>query len=215
MKALIVCNGRPPSKALFEMSNRGADLLIAADGGTHIIRSLGATPHIAVGDMDSFSPDGSEAFEVITNPDQETNDLEKALKLALDKEAVSVTVLGATGLRLDHTLKNLSVLKQFNSKFEQLYFRDNFGYTRLLPPTFSADYPVGTMVSLFPLSGSVKGITTRGLKYPLKNEELRNGVRDGSSNEISKNPVKIIHEEGDLLLYVVTEHYQKPSLDKS
>lgn len=208
---LIVCNGRPPSKKLLDWSRENADLLIAADGGTNTVQLFGTDPDISIGDMDSFSPDGTESFEVITNTDQETNDLEKALQLAATKQARRVTVLGATGLRLDHTLKNLSVLKQFNAKFEDLVFRDEFGSTRLLPKSFMATLAVGTVVSLFPLSGSVTGITTRGLKYPLKNETLENGVRDGSSNEVIAEKVSITHKTGDLLLFASDQKHGQHS----
>jgi thiamine pyrophosphokinase len=49
----------------------------------------------------------------------------------------------------------------------------------------------------------VTGIITRGLKYPLTNGFLENGVSDGSSNSVVSSPVAIIHEEGDLLLFIV------------
>jgi thiamine pyrophosphokinase len=51
---------------------------------------------------------------VIKDPDQQTNDLEKALLYAIKMECSSAVVFGATGQRADQTVKNLSVLKQFN-----------------------------------------------------------------------------------------------------
>jgi thiamine pyrophosphokinase len=111
--------------------------------------------------------------------------------------------LGATGHRIDQTLKNLSVLKQFNEKFLEIHMVDNFGEIRLLPTEFKTELTTGTQVSLFPLSGKVTGITTQGLKYPLKNGTLENGVRDGSSNEVVESPVHITHTHGDLLMFVM------------
>ena len=107
-----------------------------------------------------------------------------------------------TGQRIDQTLKNLSVLKQFNDRFQTLVFEDNYGITRLIPPKFTDDIPLGTTVSLFPLSGRVEGIRTKGLKYQLKDEALENGVRDGSSNQVADTPVEIQYRSGDLLLFV-------------
>lgn len=202
LNTLIMCDGRPPSKSLFSKWYEWADYVIAADGGTQVIRSLNAEPDVAIGDMDSFHPDGTEDFEVITNPDQETNDLEKALAWAAQKQAKNITVLGATGRRLDHTLKNISVLKQFDPRFEELIFRDDYGDLVLLPRQYSTELPIHTALSLFPLSGVVLGIVTEGLKYPLKDEQIENGVRDGSSNQVVSNPVTITHREGDLLLFV-------------
>lgn len=202
MNVLIICNGRAPSQPLLEEALQEADYFIAADGGANIARSMGYKPNTVIGDLDSYQKQADDDFEVIHKPSQYANDLEKALQLSCEKGAGHVTVLGATGLRLDHTLKNLSVLKQFNSLFDSLLFRDDFGSTQLLPKRFSEEFEIGTPVSLFPLSGKVTGITTHGLKYPLDDESIENGIRDGSSNTVTESPIQITHKSGDLLLFI-------------
>lgn len=204
MNTLIICNGTPPSRKLFASCRKWADFFIAADGGGNVAHSFESLPDVVIGDLDSFEHRDSASYEVAFDPDQETNDLEKALHRALKEHAQNVRVLGATGKRLDHTLKNLSVLKQFNSQFESLIFRDNFGDTLLITGSFSRKLEPGTQISLFPLSGQVTGITTQGLKYPLKDEKLENGIRDGSSNEVISSPVEITYREGDLLVFIAT-----------
>jgi thiamine pyrophosphokinase len=199
---LILCNGSPPSEQLFSTSFSASDYFIAADGGGNVARKFEHAPDVVIGDLDSFEGQDEDSFEVIFDPDQYSNDLEKALNLALKKQGTHIQVLGATGMRLDHTLKNLSVLKQFDDRFEEIIFKDNFGDTFLVPRQFVIELPTGTPISLFPLSGVVNGITTSGLKYPLKNEPLENGVHDGSSNEVVDNPVKITHKTGDLLVFI-------------
>lgn len=203
-QVLILCNGHPPSEHLFRECRADADYFIAADGGGNIAREFGSLPDVVIGDMDSFEKEQSEDFKIIFDPDQETNDLEKALSLAQKEQGTHIQVLGATGLRLDQTLKNLSVLKQFNPHFEKLRFKDTFGETRLIEPTFREQIPIGTLISLFPLSGKVTGISTSGLKYPLEDEALENGVRDGSSNEVIETPIEITYQNGDLLLFVAS-----------
>lgn len=198
---LILGNGEPPSRELFERCYSLADYFIAADGGGNVALSMDIYPHVVIGDLDSFQNTTGRAITTIRKSDQETNDLEKALQLAQKKGGAEITVLGATGRRLDQTLKNLSVLKQFNNRFKKLSFIDNYGQTQLLPAYFQYSYATGTTLSLFPLSGKVTGITTSGLKYPLFNETLENGVRDGSSNRVISEPVIISHKKGDLLLF--------------
>ncbi len=205
MKTLILCNGLPPSAQLFEECRNWADYFIAADGGGNIAHSFNALPDIVIGDLDSFNYPDTESYKIVFDPDQETNDLEKALNRALEEEAKEVIVLGATGKRLDQTLKNLSVLKQFNNKFNSLIYRDNYGDTFLLSNNFRKELEPGTQVSLFPLSGKVTGIHTEGLKFSLTDEKLMNGVRDGSSNEVVSSPVEITHEKGDLLMFIARE----------
>lgn len=200
-KMLILCNGEPPSEKLFYKYRAKTDYFIAADGGANTARHLGYRPDVVIGDLDSFEDHDGDNFEVIHKPDQESNDLEKALTMALQKGGSHIFILGATGLRLDHTLKNLSVLKQFNHQFEDLFLIDNFGKSQILPNSFTKELPIGTSVSLFPLSGKVTNITTRGLKYLLEDENLENGVRDGSSNTVVSTPITITHKKGDLLFF--------------
>lgn len=202
-EVLILCNGEPPTERLFLEYRANADYFLAADGGGNIALQFDTEPDAVVGDLDSFEGSDKHSFEIIFRPDQESNDLEKALDLAKKEQGTHIHILGATGLRLDQTLKNLSVLKQYDNQFEELRIVDNYGDIRLLDSPFEEEITIGTQVSLFPLSGKVSGITTIGLKYPLKNEDLENGVRDGSSNEVVESPVTITHKQGDLLLFVV------------
>ncbi|HKK45500.1 MAG TPA: thiamine diphosphokinase [Balneolaceae bacterium] len=201
-KVLILCNGNPPSEKLFRQCRADAEYFIAADGGGNIARNFGVSPDTVIGDLDSFEKCDEDTFEVLFQADQESNDLEKALHHAKKKNASHVHILGATGQRLDHTLKNLSVLKQFHNHFRELLLKDDFGDTRLIDKSFRKEIAIGTQVSLFPLSGKVIGITTKGLKYPLQNEALENGIRDGSSNEVVENPIEITYKHGDLLLFL-------------
>jgi len=202
LKAVILCNGEPPDRELILPEIESASLFIAADGGANTALELGLTPDVIIGDMDSFSADEKTGMKILKDKNQETNDLEKSLDFAEKKEMIDVIVFGATGLRTDQTLKNLSVLKQFNGRFRNLLFRDNFCDIFLATSPTIKKFPVGTSVSLFPLSGRVENITTKGLKYPLTNEFLENGVRDGSSNETISPEIDIHFESGDLLLIV-------------
>lgn len=201
-KVLILCNGRPPNEQLFRECRAKTDYFIAADGGCNIARSFNTEPDVVIGDLDSFEATNNEPFEIVFQPEQESNDLEKALSYARRNNSTHIYILGATGKRLDQTLKNLSVLKQFDPYFEELCIKDNFGETQLIPKSFRMELAVGTQISLFPLSGKVIGITTRGLKYPLTDETLENGVRDGSSNEVIESTVHITYKSGDLLLFI-------------
>lgn len=202
MHAVIVSNGFPPTKALLEKELLTADLLIGADGGGNRILEHGVTPHVVIGDMDSFEKPEQADFEIIHQPEQETNDLEKALSLALQRGSATVHVLGAFGKRMDHSLKNLSVMKKFDGLFDVLIYRDETFDAFIIDDHFSGELPVGSTVSLFPLSGETKGIKTQGLKYPLKSESLKNGARDGSSNETIQPEFTIEIEEGDLVVFL-------------
>ncbi|MFO8029887.1 MAG: thiamine diphosphokinase [Cyclonatronaceae bacterium] len=199
MRVLILANGLEPSAELLGSLRSRCDRFLAADGGGNVALRLGFEPDAVIGDMDSFRQPHNFAGEVLRDPDQESNDLEKALQHARSLEAGRVDVLGATGKRLDHALKNLSVMQQFSPFFDHLLFFDDLLCSRILPRLFTISLPVGHLVSLFPLSGRVDGIVTEGLKYPLCDEPLENGRRDGSSNETTEEMIRIRHRSGALL----------------
>lgn len=196
---LIVCNGEFPSPDLLSREYAIADLRVAADGGASAFLRDGLTPDVVIGDLDSLPGMIPADWTIVKDPDQETNDLEKALKFMLLRGITQVSVLGAVGLRTDQTLKNLSVLMQFNPNFEKLIFKDDQFDIFVVPRTFSSPGIPGKTVSFFPISGRVQGITLAGFKYPLNNESLENGVRDGSSNEIISEELAVIYFHGTLI----------------
>ena len=200
--AVILCNGQPPKRTQIVCSLKEADLFIAADGGGNIARTMKLSPDVVIGDLDSYQNNTSDAWQVIEKTDQNFNDLEKALNYALQKNVRETVVFGATGLRLDHTVKNLSVLKQFHNRFETLFFRDRFCDVKLIESPFTGKLPIHTNVSLFPLSGIVGGVTSKGLKYELSNDTLENGVFDGSSNLTVSPEIEITFSSGDLLFFI-------------
>ena len=204
MKAVILADGRKPEGDRFRHSLSEGSLFIAADGGANWAREQRLIPDLIVGDLDSYQPVPEEMDRVIHLLDQETNDMEKALGLALEKGATEAEIFGALGGRPDHSLKNLSVLKRYNDQFSgKLKIIDPHGELWLMPRFCRLNLPVGTGLSLYPLSGRVEGITTRGLKYPLSSEALEVGVRDGTSNVTSEPEVIITHKSGDLLLMIL------------
>lgn len=204
MHALIVCGGTPPTKSLLGQEINNSDLIIGADSGGYAIIGYGFTPDIVVGDLDSFKYTNHEGINVLQDPDQETNDLEKALNYALDKGATTTTVLGTLGKRIDHTIKNYSVLLQFHSKFESIVFRDNYGDMFLTKSPYKPGLPLETIISFFPVNKPVTGFTSTGVKYPLTDAVLELGGQDGTSNEITSEDAEITFDEGYLGVFVGT-----------
>lgn len=201
-KILIIANGEDPGADVANTIRSTCDMIIAADGGAFTCIKYDLAPDFVIGDMDSFSEYGTLSERVIIDSNQETNDLEKALDLARKQGGSHVIVLGATGERLDQTLKNISVMAQYSGLFSELVFMDRMGWMKILPRHYSFETRPGTIISLFPVSGVVHGITTSGLEYPLHRESLQNGVRDGSSNRATSDRVTVSHEDGILLLMV-------------
>ena len=66
-------------------------------------------PTIIIGDLDSIDTKIKEKYShiIIEILDQSQNDLRKALNWLNKKKCSNITILGATGLREDHTIGNI------------------------------------------------------------------------------------------------------------
>ncbi len=199
-KVVILANG------LFPTARRGldllkaADLLICCDGAADKLIAKGLLPHVIIGDMDSLSTEVSELYAslMIQSDDQESNDLTKAVHYCIEEGYPSVTILGATGLREDHTLGNISLMMEYYPRIEVQIISD-FGVFFLAQSGEQVPTFVGEKISFFSIDNRVR-VSSTGLKFPLKDLQLSNWYR-ASLNEATANHF-ILSFESDLPLIV-------------
>jgi len=204
-RALIICNGEPPSKWLARTLARHASHVIAADGGANICKALGITPDMIIGDLDSVKPSTLRYFknaEVLHVRRQDNTDLEKVLDELLRRGIVNVDILAATGKRLDFTLGNLSVIWNYARRMNISFHGDSF-LALPINKRLSMKARRGTTVSLLPF-GPCSRITLRGLRYPLTNASMLVGDI-GVSNVVKKSPFSISVKRGRMLLIVTRD----------
>ena len=203
--ALVVGNGEPPSKQLFDALMGDGPLLMCADGGADTATGYGYEPDYIVGDLDSAGEEAKRGLPadrlVLVDADDTGTDLQKVLRQAEQLGVTEAVLVGVTGRRTDHTLWNLSLLKSFRDRIG-LRIVDDYCDLRLIGKGIRFRAQIGQKISLCPLDGEVRGIRTAGLKFPLTDEALVPGGRDGISNEVVENPVEITVGEGELLLCV-------------
>lgn len=193
------------------------DRLIAADGGARHCRALGLTPHVLIGDLDSVSPGELAALEsagtqVIRHQvRKDQTDLELALDLALRHGADDILILAALGGRWDQTLANLLLLARSNDFSRQatkvattsarVRLHDGNQEIGLLrgPGELTLTGVAGDTISLIPIGGDARGITTSGLEYPLRGETLNFGSTRGISNVMTAAQATVALKEGFLI----------------
>ena len=118
MHWVLLANGPLTLSPVIRQVIFSADRLIGVDGGSRHLRPLDVRPHLAVGDMDSIPQDLLQDYRQagvelhLHPPKKDATDLELALELALARGASSISILGGTGGRLDHTLGNLFLLSR-------------------------------------------------------------------------------------------------------
>lgn len=196
-----------------ELTRRAADadLLIAADGGADLLGAAGRLPDVLVGDLDSISSatlaacvaGGVEVHELPVAKDE--SDTEYALRVAVERGATRITVVGALGgPRLDHLLSNVFLLTAPWLAACDLRLVDARFEVYLARGDVHLDGLAGDVISLLPLTSVVAGVETEGLAYPLRRESLLMGATRGVSNVLQSTEGRVRHGEGSLL--VVHDH---------
>jgi thiamine pyrophosphokinase len=206
-KALIIANGEPPQKKRVVLLAKRAGTVICADGGANTALKMGILPDAIVGDFDSIHGEALVKFRRVAmyeDRNDQTTDLEKAIAWAIESHFDHITVVGASGKRLDHTVGNLGVLRKFYPDAIITLVDDN-GELCYVGREYSFDAEKGDVVSLLPLN-RCEGVSTHGLKYPLEGENLELGVREGTSNVVVSSPVSIKVKKGHLLLFKLFGH---------
>ncbi len=207
VRAIIVAGGDPGKVEDWQKWIRDGDLTIGADGGAARMLDWDLVPDAVVGDLDSL-PDEARAereargsrFVVHPRAKDET-DLELALTWAVEEGADEIIVLGALGGRLDHLVANVLLLTLPALEGVAVSIVSGGQTARVLRggETVRLDGRPGDVVSLLPLGGPARGVTTVGLAWPLEGETLRFGFSRGVSNEMTGSTAHVSVDDGYLL----------------
>jgi thiamine pyrophosphokinase len=210
--ALILADGTVEPAADLERAwpgwSDGVDLVIAADGGARHAASLRRRIDLWVGDGDSIAPPeldrlAAAGVRIERSPtDKDETDAELAVLAAIRAGPTRITVLGALGgERLDHELGNVWLLAHPGLQGRDVRLLGAATRIRLAGPgRIDLGGRAGDLVSLLPFGGDVLGITTEGLRYPLRDEPLRIGPSRGLSNVRTSAEAGLTIREGRLLV---------------
>ncbi len=168
---VILANGDFPTHNIPLKKLEKADAIICCDGAAEQLVRRGVTPHSIVGDLDSLPNDIKQRFHRITifDSDQESNDLTKAFKHSLELSPCTITILGATGKREDHTLGNISLLAEYASQTKiPVEMITDYGKFNIIFNTTTIGCTPGQHLSFFTFDKTLR-IKSTGLKYPLDN----------------------------------------------
>jgi len=201
MKTVILANGTFPTHPVPVARLREAGLIVCCDGAAEKLVANGLKPGIIIGDLDSVSPELRERYRsiLVQDSDQETNDLTKAVKWCVTQGIREVVILGATGIREDHTLGNISLLADYSSKIDAVMLTDTGSFRVYDQSVTIASHP-GQQVSLFSIDPSLK-VTSTGLKYPLNNLTLHSWWR-GTLNEAEGECFTLRFDTGKIIVFM-------------
>lgn len=202
--ALIIANGESCSAELLGQLLEWSPIVIVLDSAITRVLELGIKVDVLLGDFDrNFNAekykDSQYPIEIVYTPNQNKTDLEKAFDYLIERKIPAVNVVWATGRRADLTITNVTNIVRYQNDLK-IVILDDYSKIFQVPKKFQKWYPAKTILSLIPI-GSVDGISSENLEYPLENDTLIIGYRTGSSNSVLKDGiVTITHSDGDLLL---------------
>jgi thiamine pyrophosphokinase len=204
--AFVAAGGELREPRRFRPLARAADLVLAADSGYDHLLRMGAPPDLLLGDLDSISPEaladarGSGVVVELFSPEKDLTDTELVLREALRRGATSMLVCGVFGARLDHTLANALLLASPALRVADVRLLDEEQEARLVRGRLRLWAAPGETISLLPVGGVARGVTTSGLYYPLTGATLETGPALGVSNVATRPEVEVAVEEGSVLL---------------
>ena len=219
MRAIVLADGSVPDRAGLEAAwpgwRDGADLVVAADGGARLAAPLGLRINRWVGDGDSIDPAELARLRAAgvtidrVPVDKDASDTELALLVALSDGASDLTIVGALGgPRLDHALANIGLLAHPALAELPVRILDVAARVSLIrapergggPARVELRGRVGDIVSLLVMGADVEGVTTAGLRYPLRDEPLPAGTVRGLSNVRTADVAAVTVRWGRLLV---------------
>lgn len=187
------------------------------DGAYEFINRCGLKIDIVLGDFDSIDPlllpksfgasgktieavAGVNGASFVHTPDQDQTDLQKGLHYLNALSADYIVICNALGQRLDHTLFNLKMLKQFYQPDRPI---------RLMTETETIYYLENTQATIdgrkrdgFAILGFPSAVvSTSGLKYELNDLVLEFEKQSSVCNELAAEQVEMIINGHALIIH--------------
>ena len=173
---IILCNGAFPIEPYPLYMLDSAEGVVCCDGALvkWLEHNPSASPLVIVGDMDSLPSDLQERFASVLfhETEQDYNDLTKAMRWVLREhpEVEEIVILGATGLREDHTIGNMGLLMEYTRMFDlgdrRVSMVTDYGTAFAITNSCDLHLGEGRRFSLFSADNSLQ-ISSVGLEWPL------------------------------------------------
>lgn len=206
MKDCIIASGQVLASARLNDILKQSDRIICADGGASHARQLGILPDLLIGDFDSVADADLNYFiqkniPVIRYPsDKNKTDTQLCIEWALDHGTTDITLIGATGTRLDHTLANIFLLEKLTCRNINARIVDSHNEIHVVTQKLVLDGRPGELLSILPFGKEAEGVSLEGLQYPLENAVIKRGTSLGISNVFTSDQAVIKIKNGTLLV---------------
>lgn len=208
-EAVILAQGAYPVHPYPLHLLKTAKTLICTDGAVNNLQGL--EPDWVVGDFDSLSETSREKYisRMVRDASEETNDLTKAVRFCSGKGFRSIVILGATGLREDHTLGNISLLGSYALMMDSVRMVTDQGVFHVFAQGIqkadgfmevSVPCSGGNPVSFFAFDPALK-LRARGVRYPVEHVVFDSWWK-ATLNQCTANNLVLSFLNGPLLVFL-------------
>ncbi len=229
MKRCMIISGSPDAGVLPVAKD---EYVIACDAGVAHALKAGIRPDLLVGDFDTYTETLPEGIQVLRAPaEKDDTDTMMAVRYALEQSFESIRIGAALGGRLDHSIGNLSAAayvaerlgsctvygaqetaillynssvrlsrREEESKVWDACRDGNTSGEVMVPACKEKQF-----VSVFSWTDEAKGVSYRGLKYPLSDATLTRAFALGISNEFAEEEAEISVKDGMLLIVIASD----------
>ena len=201
MHTVILANGRFPTHPVPLEVLKNASRIICCDGSTSNLLNYGLEPTAIVGDLDSVTAELKIKFadRLFFSPNQDTNDLTKAIHWCKGAGYKRISILAGTGMRDDHTLGNIGLLPSYIKLGIDVDMVTDYGIIAPIQSGKMIKSYKGQQVSIFSFNNSTK-LTTHNLKYKIDNKALSEPWM-GTLNESLGDWFEIEFKPGPIIVF--------------
>lgn len=208
LKALLILNGNISDLNVLYRLGKESDFILCADGGADYALKVSLIPDMIIGDLDSISSNTLEKVYENKIPiekfpvKKDATDSELAIDYLIEKGYKNLTIVGALGDRMDHTLGNMLLLKKLNQNEIIGKMIDEKNTIYLVEKELRLDKEKDSFVSLIPITDGGAIVTLRGFEYRLDKTKISFGSTIGISNRIVEERGCITVNEGQCLVII-------------
>ncbi|MGN0189632.1 MAG: thiamine diphosphokinase [Candidatus Cryptobacteroides sp.] len=214
--AVIIGNGEFPKKEYPRYVISSADYIVCCDGAlakylrnSEKIFGCLREPDAVIGDMDSLSAGLRLKYGhlIVHESEQETNDQTKAFRHIIGNvpDVSDIYITGATGLREDHTIGNISLLMEYAREYDlsRINLTMVSDHSVIIPVTDSIelDCGIGRRISILTPDNSLR-IKSKGLEWKTDDVVFDNWWK-ATLNRASEDTVKLEFNHKSLAIIIM------------
>lgn len=201
IRAVIICGGKITNYDYIKKQINLDDTIICADSGYNHAIKMQLKPSVLVGDFDSIGEIPTDIKTIQYPTKKDLTDTEIAIEYARERQFKNFLIIAGTGSRMDHSLTNILMLKDFLDRNEYAELIDEHNKIMITNSVLNLNGNKNDIVSLIPIS-TCYGVTTKNLEYPLQNATMYVGKGLGVSNTMTQTIASISITSGTLIVTI-------------